>query len=68
MSSEQLPLNERQVEMDEEMTREEMQRYLNQRAAEGLTRHEAQDKLMEVLGLYYPEDEKKKDSKSAHND
>ena len=68
MSSGKLQLNERQVEMDETMSKEEMQRYLNQRAAEGLTKHEAQDKLMEVLGLYYPEEEKKKDSKSSANE
>lgn len=36
------------------MTKEEMQRYLKQRAEEGNTQLEALEKLMEVLGVEMP--------------
>ena len=45
------------------MTKEEMQRYLNQQAQDGKTEVEAVLRLMEVLGLNYPA---KNDSNSAN--
>lgn len=44
--------------MDEEMTAIEMQRFLNQQYAEGKTEMEAYRKLMEVLGIKYPTQDK----------
>jgi hypothetical protein len=42
------------------MTKEEMQRYLNQQAQDGKTEYEALLRLMEVLGLNYPKTDNKK--------
>ncbi|MCD7764686.1 MAG: hypothetical protein LUI14_16160 [Lachnospiraceae bacterium] len=38
----------------EEMTKEEMQRYLNQEAQRGSTETEAYRNLMNILGLVFP--------------
>ncbi len=38
----------------EEMTKEEMQRYLNQEAQRGSTEIEAYKNLMDILGLVFP--------------
>lgn len=38
----------------EEMTKEEMQRYLNQQAEEGKTEDEALKNLAKILGIEFP--------------
>lgn len=43
-----------------EMTKEEMQKYLNQQAREGKDEIEAYRNLMEVLGIEYPPKGKEK--------
>ncbi|MBR1635579.1 MAG: hypothetical protein IJ682_11060 [Lachnospiraceae bacterium] len=42
------------------MTKDEMQRYLNQQAQDGKSQDEAMRRLMEVLGLNYPSIDNKK--------
>ncbi len=41
------------------MTREEMQRFLNYQAEDGKTKEEALDALIKILGIHFPETEKK---------
>ncbi len=43
---------------DQEMTKEEMQRYLNQQAEAGVPEEQALKKLADVLGISYPKLEK----------
>lgn len=43
----------------EEMTKEEMQRYLIKEAQRGSTELEAYRNLMEILGIEFPNDNKK---------
>lgn len=43
----------------EEMTKEEMQRFLIMEAADGKTKEEAVQRLLDLLGLKWPNDEKK---------
>ena len=43
---------------DQEMTNEEMQRYLNQQAEAGVPEEQALKKLADVLGISYPKLEK----------
>lgn len=45
----------------EEMTKEEMQRYLIKEAQRGSTELEAYRNLMEILGIEFPSDNKKAD-------
>ena len=45
----------------EEMTKEEMQRYLIKEAQRGSTELEAYRNLMEILGIGFPNDNKKAD-------
>ncbi|WP_162843073.1 hypothetical protein [Slackia faecicanis] len=42
----------------EEMTKEEMQRFLIMEAADGRTKEEAMQRLLDLLGLKWPEDTK----------
>ena len=43
---------------DQEMTTEEMQRYLNQQAEAGIPEERALKNLVDVLGISYPKLEK----------
>ena len=43
---------------DQEMTNEEMQRYLNQQAEAGIPEEQALKNLADVLGISYPKLEK----------
>ena len=43
---------------DQEMTKEEMQRYLNQQAEAGVPEEQALKKLADVVGISYPKLEK----------
>lgn len=43
---------------DQEMTKEEMQRYLNQQAEAGIPEEQALKNLADVLGISYPKLEK----------
>ena len=40
--------------MDEEMTKEEMQRFLNREAEKGANEYEALKALAEILGIEFP--------------
>lgn len=41
--------------MDESMTKEEMQRFLNREAEKGATEYEALKALADILGIEFPE-------------
>jgi len=41
--------------MEESMTKEEMQRFLNEEAEQGHSKEEALDRLMRILGIKFPE-------------
>ena len=41
--------------MEEEMTKEEMQRFLNMAAEKGATEYEALKELAKILGIEFPE-------------
>ncbi|MGN0494972.1 MAG: hypothetical protein ACI4GW_01970 [Lachnospiraceae bacterium] len=41
--------------MDEEMTKEEMQRFLNMAAERGATEYEALKELAKILGIEFPD-------------
>lgn len=41
--------------MEESMTKEEMQRFLNEEAEQGHSKEEALDRLMRILGIRFPE-------------
>lgn len=43
------------LEMDETMTKEEMQRFLNREAEKGSTEYEALKALADILGIEFPE-------------
>ncbi len=45
-------------EREEEMTKDEMQRFLNQQAEDGKTEAEAYRNLMDILGIKFPEIQK----------
>lgn len=54
-------LKERKDRIDmEEMTTEEMQRFLNHEAERGSTEQEALKALMDILGIKFPKMEKEK--------
>lgn len=43
------------IGMDESMTKEEMQRFLNREAEKGATEYEALKALANILGIEFPE-------------
>ncbi len=45
-------------EREEEMSKDEMQRFLNQQAEDGKTETEAYRNLMDILGIKFPEIQK----------
>lgn len=52
--------------MMEEMTKEEMQRFLIKEAQRGSSEMEAYRNLMEIIGIEYPMEEKDKDNTALH--